>query len=84
MAAAARPDRIGAGAAVVVMGSTQRDADMRRPEDLKTTPYPSTRSLKYIIAILQKLAVAEPLQSSCSVRGPLEALKSGKNTYSSG
>ena len=34
--------------------------------------------------VLQELAVAEPLQSSCSVRGPKEALESGKNTYSSG
>jgi len=41
------------------------------------------RSAEYI-AILQILAVAEPLQSSGSVRGPMEALVSGKNTYNSG
>jgi len=36
------------------------------------------------IANLQKLTVAELLQSSSSVRGPMEALKSGSNTYSTG
>jgi len=36
------------------------------------------------IANLQKVAVAEPLQLSYSVRGPMEALESGRNTYSSG
>jgi len=64
------------------MGGPLQKADGPRKKKVLGCLIFGTRTIA--IANREKMAVAEPLQSSWRVRGPMEALESGKNTYSSG